>query len=164
MIQPIRRICFNTPNFTSAYDTETEKLLDNAAGLFDKEYLSSTGADVFIYSESGDVDLVANLDNKEVALSRLSKGNILLQVADKDTETVNVLYHNISDCKSDRFLQYNDTKIFPWNGGRDVKLTSDYVADLKSGKLSQVESMCKEYIPRLMGLFNKMLPAQLLKK
>ena len=163
MIQPITNNFNNRKTFTSGYDKETQSLLVSAENLFDKATFSSTCSDVFVSSESGDVDIVKKLGNKEVALTRLSKGNILLQVADKSNETVDVLYHNVSDNMADRFFRYSDTKLYPWNKGRDVKLASDLVVDMKPEGKSLVEAMCKKYIPEFLGLCKQIVPTQLLK-
>ena len=138
--------------------------------LLEYEQSLDEGLDIEIYkdvffaaSRLPKGEIVKKLGDKEVSLSRLSKGNILLQIADKSKETVDVLYHNVSDEMADRFLRYSDTKIYPWNKGRDVKLASDLVVDMKPEGKSLVEALCKKYIPEFLGLCKQIVPTQLLK-
>ena len=163
MIKPLSINNLNYRQTFSGYDKETKLLLQEAEGLFDSAATSSTYTDVFVYAEGGDMDLVKQTDSKEIALSKLSKGNILLQVADKETEIVDVFYHNTSDSQADKFFRYNDTKIYPWNKGRDIKLASDFVFAQSAGKKNIVEAMCKKYIPEFIELCSKMVPTSLLK-
>lgn len=164
MIQPIN--AFNNTNrksFTSTYDAETRSLLYKAEMVFDEASVSTTGLDLFVSKECGDVDLVKQLEKEQVALSRFSDGNLLLQVVNKDAETVDVLYHNVQNSHADKFFRYKDTAIYPWNKGKDIKLSSDFVHAMKSEQKNFVETICKKYIPQFLETFNKVSPTALLK-
>ena len=162
MIQPIAPSSLKQNIFfTAAYDKDTDALLQKVEGIFDGAMADTVSTDMFVSTEGGDLDLIKQLENKEVALSRLSKGNILLQVADKESETVDIFYHNTSDYHADKFYRYNDTKIYPWNKGRDIKLMSGFVFNQNTPKKNVVEEMCKKYIPQFLETLNKVTATSL---
>ncbi len=149
----IRPISFTNPNVTfKSYSSETAGLLRSTENLFDNISIMQMADDIKISRECGDLDLVKHLDNKSISLSKFGEGNLILQVADKATETVDVFYHNVSNELSDRVYTYADTNLFPWNRGRDMKTSSKFVSSMSMEEKGVLELMCKKYIPEFLKL------------
>lgn len=149
----IRPVCATPSNVSfKAYSQETTGLLKSTENLFDNAFNLQLVDGIKVTREGGDLDFVKHLENKSVGLSKFGEGNILLQVVDKTKETVDVFYHNVTDDLSDRFFTYSDTKLFPWNRGKDVKTASKFVSSMSVEEKSGLELLCKKYIPEFLKL------------
>lgn len=153
----IRPVC-STPsnvNFKS-YSQETIGLLKSTENLFDNAFNLQLSDGIKVTREGGDLDFVKHFENKSIGLSKFGEGNLLLQVVDKTKETVDVFYHNATDDLSDRFFTYSDTKLFPWNRGKDVRTSSKFVSSMNVEEKAGLELMCKKYIPEFLKLMEKL--------
>ena len=150
MIRPVSNA--NSSVSFKSYSKETTGLLKSTEGLFDNAFNLQLSENIRVSREGGDLDFVKHLENKSLGLSKFGEGNILLQVVDKTKETVDVFYHNATDDLCDKFFTYSDTKLFPWNKGRDMKTSSKFVSSMNVEEKSCLELMCKKYIPEFLKL------------
>ena len=132
-------------NFTARYDKETGRLLNAAKGVFDS--IAVTPAGISVVKDGKDIGLVKNIDGKKICLSKFLNGEVLLQVADSKSNSVDVFYHNANDTYSDRYCKYMDNKIFPWYSGSDVKLFSKRINNMDTAEFENVKFFLKKYIP-----------------
>ena len=153
MIRPVS-VANSSVNFKS-YSQETTGLLKSTENLFDNAFNLQLSEDIGISREGGDLDFIKHYENKSIGLSKMGEGNLLLQVVDKTKETVDVFYHNVTDELSDRFFTYSDTKLFPWNRGRDMRTSSKFVSSMSVEEKGGLEMMCKKYIPEFLKLVDK---------
>ena len=127
------------------YDKETGRLLSAAKGVFDSTSVMPEG--ISVVKDGKDIGLVKNIDGKKICLSKFLNGEVLLQVADSKSNSVDMFYHNAHDTYSDRYCKYLDDKIFPWYSGSDVKLFSKRINNMNTVEFENVKFFLKKYIP-----------------
>ena len=154
---------FNNKGFTAVYDAESRKFLREVKDAFDKipEPLQK---DVFVINENNDVGLFKMVRGKKVCISKCFDKSMTLQVANPETEVVDVFYHNFFDSSSDRIMQYKDKNIFPWFSGADEKIYSKSIKNMTPPELETIKNLLYKYIPEIFTGIKQLPPRRSLKK